>query len=649
MKNLILILPLILALLLPGAVLAAGMGQSAGFDLDQLWARAQKQHDLQREDAVLLLESRRVTFTHDGARQTRVHRVVWIGTSVGVRSYADLRVPWNSATSTLDVELLRTWRVDRASPEGRWWPDPEKISDTAVVHTLPHALDRADDYTDMRETMLLHDGVELGCIMETAYTITDRDVPAGGGVFVLPHRDPAVLVELRVMTPPGMAIQHAELNGAPAAESVNPTKGQGLLWTARDVPALRLPLTTGPEAYEPAVAWSTWPDWPSLAESWLQAFDQAAELDPGQAELVLEQINSAMSSQQKAAAVGAFLNEMVRPVRYSHDFWRHRPRPAARTFNTAYGHGLDRAVLAAAMLQAAGLESWPMLIGTGSAWPGKAMDIPRLQGMTRVVLRIPELGLQEVILDPADGRLKGMDETFGHPFYYIGSQHGSPGGVHPPSLPQPEKKLTVGVNLARRGDEGWQGEGFGRGQGVFSGYGSVVCADDLAGGPLQGLAGSLLPGAEVSGGALVVLRGDFTEAAFTLKMPLPGPDDLDRRELLVGRPAGGLLDRLPGDVHLYEESRQSPVLQVGGWQQSVTVRLEVAEDELLHRPEPRQLTNAAGGFSLTVDHQDGWLVLTRSLRLNFVEEGDFPAAMWPDLRALLLAESDPACGTVLLK
>ena len=53
MKNLILILPLILALLLPGAVLAAGMGQSAGFDLDQLWARAQKQHDLQREDAVL--------------------------------------------------------------------------------------------------------------------------------------------------------------------------------------------------------------------------------------------------------------------------------------------------------------------------------------------------------------------------------------------------------------------------------------------------------------------------------------------------------------------------------------------------------------------------------------------------------------------
>ena len=106
-------------------------------------------------------------------------------------------IPWNTETCTLEVDVLRTWR------DGRWWPDPSRISDTAVVHTLPHALDHADDYTVMRETMLLHDGVELPCIMETAYTITEKCVPGADGVFVFPSIDPAVVTELAVTAAAG--------------------------------------------------------------------------------------------------------------------------------------------------------------------------------------------------------------------------------------------------------------------------------------------------------------------------------------------------------------------------------------------------------------------------------------------------------------
>ena len=276
------LLPIIVALLVGAgtAVAAPTMGTSGAHDLDALWATAQTTYDLTKEDAVLLLESRRVEISPAGDVATTVHRVVWIGTAAGLRAHADLRVPWNSATCTLDVAKLRTWR------EGRWWPDAEKLSDTAVVHTLPYAVDHADDYTAMRETMLLHDGVELPCIMETEYTITERGLPGADDVFVLAQRDPAVLVQLAVTAPGSRSLHHRELNGAPA-----PTRASGdvgrltLTWTLQPAAALRLPLTTTPAAYEPTVVWSTWTDERALGDAWTSAFWEAAVPPPAVAGL----------------------------------------------------------------------------------------------------------------------------------------------------------------------------------------------------------------------------------------------------------------------------------------------------------------------------------------------------------------------------
>ena len=172
-------------------VSAQDMGTSQGYDLDALWSSARSQHDPATEDAIVLLEARKITIAANGNEVTRVHRIVWIGTAIGIRSYADLRVPWNSATSTLNVVALRTWR------DGRWWPDASNVSETAVVETLPYAVALADDYTSLRETMLLHDGVELPCIMETVYEIETRGAAAAGadGRWVFPQRDPAIRVE----------------------------------------------------------------------------------------------------------------------------------------------------------------------------------------------------------------------------------------------------------------------------------------------------------------------------------------------------------------------------------------------------------------------------------------------------------------------
>ncbi|MDP8229430.1 MAG: DUF3857 domain-containing protein, partial [Candidatus Electryoneaceae bacterium] len=69
------------------------------------------------------------------------------------------------------VRELRTLR------DGQWW----ESDTTGIVETSPHAVRTAYDYNDRREMMLLHDGVELPCILNVEYVIEDK-IPFRNGV-----------------------------------------------------------------------------------------------------------------------------------------------------------------------------------------------------------------------------------------------------------------------------------------------------------------------------------------------------------------------------------------------------------------------------------------------------------------------------------
>ncbi len=85
---------------------------------------------------------------------------------------------------------------------------------------------------------------------------------------------------------------------------------------------------------------------------------------------------------------------------------------------------------------------------------------------------------------------------------------------------------------------------------------------------------------------------------------------------------------------------------IGNWNQTVILRIEVGDEDLLQTPESFSLANEAGSFEMEVAFENGWLVLTRTLQ---IAEEATAASNWPQLRALLLKESDPAFGTVIWK
>ncbi|MBD3335677.1 MAG: DUF3857 domain-containing protein, partial [Candidatus Eisenbacteria bacterium] len=371
--------PLLLASACPSAA-AAPMSAAGGYDIGALLAEAEREFELARQDAVILLEDHDIVIAADGARETTVHRIVWMSTELALESYADLRVPHRSDRSRLEVHTLRTWR------EGRWWPDSVAINPTAVVETLPGSVSRADEYTALRETMLLHDGVELPCIVETRYTIranppvapdsargetrkAGRSTFAHDGLWRFAQADPVVSTTLRITAPDGSDVWSVTCNGAPepdTADSRPVDGGRMRVWHMKNVARIPQPTPADPLSVTPHVVWSCWPSWETLGQVYRAAFDGAARIGcESSGRILCDSLAAALarepSARTRAQAVSEFVGKWTRPVSVDDGFWSLEPRSALRTWQTAYGHAYDRAVLAAALFRRAGLRAEPLL------------------------------------------------------------------------------------------------------------------------------------------------------------------------------------------------------------------------------------------------------------------------------------------------
>jgi hypothetical protein len=634
-RRALLVAPLLIcALVLLSAVPAGAAPESAagGHDIGELMAAAEEHYDLARLDAVLLLEDVTVTVA-TGSRRTTVHRIAWMGTEIGLGAYGDLRVPHNTATSTLEVIALRTWM------DGRWWPDETEISPTAVVATTPGAIQSADDYTTMRETMLLHDGIELPCIVETIYAITERRPPEYefDGLWIFPKADPAVITRLVVEVPKGMTLHHAEWNGAP-----EPSLDRGAadvdtyVWHAGFVDRLARPLTRGPAAYAPHVAWSTWESWAALGEAVAASVTGSASLNEALADSVANLIDGRPVPLARAEAVVDFINETTRAVRYDDSHWQFAPREAVRTWSTAYGHRLDRAVLAAALFEEAGCAVTPAFRSTALRWTDDG--VPGLSRFDGLLLHLDDTG---ALYDPLTGTLlRGRAGLTGRSLWLAGRDD-SPGLVVGKEISTCELVLSVEPGE----EEGWTG--------TLSCYANVAGLAGQTGSHLSRVASTALAGASVEDHSLAVLEDERVVAGFSFSIDDPEPDDSERTRFELGGPAGGLLASLPHDVHLYVEHRDSPVMLPGAMEQTLTLRIDVGDREVVRVPEEVTLENSIGHFRLTVEHEGSEITITREIAVGAGGDAKDGAVTigpdeWPSLRALLLEEADPRNRTILL-
>ncbi len=614
------------------------MGPSGGYDLDDLMAQAQERYDLAALDAILLLNSLEVSILPNGDRVTRTHQVVWIETEIGIEEYTDHRVPWNTANSTLNVTALRTWRDEQ------WWPREPAISPTAVVETMPFALDRTDDYTTMREAMLLHDGVELPCVVETAYFIVEKGTAADGadGLYVFAHDDPVVRSRFSLTVPAGTTFHMRSANDAPQPEqSEGGGESDSYVWEMSFVERLGTPHLDDPATYAPVVEWSTWVDWKALGDKITSTLDGATLLTDALKDSVADRIEHEPNEAARARAVADFIDESTRSIRYSDEHWEYGPRTASRTYETAYGHRLDRAVLATALFREAGLDVRPAYHSLSRA--GFDPVIPGLSRFGSMHLRLSGDDMQTTY-DPGNGTLSDPPDI-GATLWYPGLED-RPTFFAERTLRKGSSTLELIITLDSEEDGHWSGSGYLDARGILCPHHAMVGLEREAIGTLSRLAESILDGANVESYNPSTFHRQRVTAGFAISVDKSEPDDQGRTAFAVGSPSGAVMDNLPGNVTLYMERRSSPVLLASPLTQRVQLRIKAGDHEVIRLPEAREVTNGVGSFAVTVEEDDDWITIERTLKLTATT---IKPDEWPQLRALLLEETDAGNAAILLK
>ncbi len=620
--------------LMVGSNLFAQKSYDSQLDIAALMKTAQEKFDLPNQDAVILSEGQSVRWSSDGRLTTVVHRIVWINSEVAVNRYADSRIPYDKDHCTFTPLVLRTWR------DNEWWP----TDSTGFVETLPFQLEAAYDYTNMREIMLLHNGIAIPCIVEMAYRIEDKTPFRKGtdGVWLFNREEPAVESWFEMAIPAGSALHATSANGAPESQKSKDTQaGLDLYrWSVGPIAAQPRPHVSDPTSDLPYIAWTTWDSKETLTSQILSVLQSGAELDPA-LKLSLDSLKHiARTHTELAKLISTYINDHITSIHYPESFWWSLPRPANRIFSTAYGHRIDRAIIASTLFNSAGLNAHPEFIALGS---GAAKDpIPILARFDGVLLHVRGENL-DGYYDPLEGTFSAAtSRSFGRYAW-------APGASDPPDPPASAVigQIETHVSLTYDKDRGkFVGNGVLTSSGGLSTFERVQGVGGEAKDYLNSLAASLTKGSTVTSYNPDRFDESATEIGFDLEIAKPDPDDYGRIAFVIGKPVGGIIDHLPADVQLYVSDRQSAVTLPYPMTQKVEFRLDLKPWQVVYRPTDVKIENAAGQFSVTALVQDSQLVVVRTLKLS---KTTLKPEEWPMLRQLLLAENHDRNRTILLK
>lgn len=586
-----------------------------------LYLHADKTLDLENEDAVILFQRFETCWTVDGRLVQTTKRSVLIRTEYGLDHFADLRIPWDGDHQKLTVHTLRTLRIDD--------DEPIDAGPTAVVETLPFAVDRAPDYCHLRETMLLHDGVELPCVLETVWTVEDTEPfrPGASGTHSFMGPEPALVSQFVLMMPVGMEPIIRTADGAPQPTECTDAAGHRTLTVEMaDLGPRPHPATDESIRLQPRVSWSTWKDWSALDGELTAQLEKSAVLDDALKAAFEEKLEKARTPSEKAWLVAEFVDQTTRLVGYGSNWWP-TPRPATRTWATGYGHRVDRAVLAAALYGEAGFTARPVFRSEGL---GKAdTSVPGLGWSEGVSLMVTGTGV-EGWFDPASARFTSVHQALAGRTYWITGEDYSLIYREPDGL----DRMAIRFDLAFDAEkQAWTGTGVLDTEGTLSPFHRMSGLGTEAMDYLSGFAGSLLGSATVTAFNPERFAPSGVTVGFALEVPAGDRDALDR---LSFEPASFPVDHF---VTLHQETRESDIHFPAPLVMEFELHLEPGDLETEYLPSATRRENGAGLWQVEVKEEEDEVVLVRRLELP---RNHYPAAQWPDLRALLLANENRA-------
>ncbi len=623
--------------------------------IDRLIDEAEQNFDVENEDAIILLDEYWIDWLQDGRLKETVHRIVWLRNGWARGHFADHRIPFDVNRQDFNVLALRTWR------DNQWW----ESGTTAVVETLPHALRTAYDYSNIRDMMLLHDGVEIPCIVEWAYEIVEKKPGKRKteGMWLFRKEVPVVESNLSFGYPVRYRPELVGSEGIPdyleSEADPQPDPGNAdapieilstqqkieyRTYRMKNLPALPFQHTGDQAAYIPHVIWSNWKDWNDYGDDLRRNFEKAMVLSGALKDSLSSLTDRSFCMTETIKKIAAFVDRNTRYIGYDDSDFLWRPRTAVRTFETAYGHRLDRAILAAALYKAAGFEIFPtyMSVGYGDVNEGIA-SLGRFGGVGIWVSGRDEV---EAFFDPASCTIRnGLAPIYSRTVWIPGSGD-DPAVSWRGAAVVSNLEIVLELTLDRE-NERWNGRGFYKAGHGFNPHDKVTGVDGETKKYLQAVVSGLVAGAEIEACNPVSFSRFTISLGFDFTIPFGEKDAFDRYALTIAEPNDGIMDRIPDGVELHHAARQSPLRLPGLFEQTIIVRLDLDENaDVIYAPESQSIENEMGAFNLIGSKKGSQIELKRTLNLSKV---DCAPEEWGMMKSLLLEETDRRNGIVLWK
>ena len=404
-------------------------------------ARTRTTTSEQGVDAVVRHLEHHFMLSPDGTRAHRVHQVTHVVTDYAIDELGDPRLVHNAVGQRLSVlkaeTRMRDGTVVAAKPN-------------SVNETTPDVLATAPAYSDLRETVVSHVGMETGCVNELEYEVVGPTSPAPLWAEVpLNLAFPVERLVVRVTVPPTGRLVWACVGCQVRPVSASTPEGAETTFSWSRLPAYGLhesaPGSRPPIAGQPRLVLSTAPSWKALSDDLAARFAAASTPTAAVRAKADELLAGLATTEDRLARLQRFVASDLATVDWPLDQLGFSPAPAGIVLERSYGHTLDKAALLAALLQAAGIPARGALVSRDHLL---AAEVPALAQLTEAWV-IADAGGTRWLSPAAVHRGDGRAHLEGRWVLRLGAERPTPldlgeaGGEANRSLVKAELALTA--------------------------------------------------------------------------------------------------------------------------------------------------------------------------------------------------------------
>ena len=581
-------------------------------------------------DAVVELHERTITLDAEGriTDETLIRKKLITYDSMDTEG--DPHLTFNDRFQELDIRTSKT-----ITPEGK------------IVHTqdngfnliTPFALRRAPSFTDGKQMVVSHMGLDLGAVTELRYMISDKEKmrPYLSGEELLAVHHPMEEMVVRVTVPAGTDLKYAALNGDVEYSSSRDASSTTHSFRVSGVPLVRTRYAIESErTYLPRLVYTTAVSWEEAAAEFFGRCSKAGVADERLTSKAVQLTGEERSDYRKLHILHGYVHDSIREVHWPLADLPGTPRSAAEVYASRYGLPLEKAILLRILLEEVGIESELVMMGNG---PTVAKEVPSMAQFPIPLVEVTIEG-RTILVNPETS----LDRDASWDFAGNAALRFSDGQPEHFQVKLPVNsttKLTSKACVTLNDDFSGSGEVTIELSGVYSPHTTCLLTGEKTKEFVENLVSKMFEGCVSDSVETVELSSE--RSVFLSFVSIEAPDDNTPLALTLGNAEKSLAGSIEG-LHL--QSRDLPVLL--GWPGEEVLEIEITLPESEIRvvlPPEAKLHSRELHARRTVSRTENRINIRRSLEIGdrLIEPESYPA-----LRQAMGIVKDPNSNTVFL-